>query len=983
MPVSSVSIEDFVPDWQFLLTQQVLFSEGWASVLQIHMAQVDNFLCLNTPLVQVFDFYQGAYVPLDAGVHTPPPVLFRVQGRYTAPGTYLTTQEVTARGENLEGKYFREYATNQYALDLLTGTGPEAVTLCMGDANTPKQYGNLSFSENAARQFIDALAGQWQTLMAEDDYHREGYVLVCAAWQFWDGQISSPGAPQLLHLGCHNVPDDMLAQGITFDPLSHIDVYYNRDKISFKRFEADNLSTTTDTACSFTAYVRRQWVQQLQFLRPASGLPSGPLVRKVVYFCSEPLSMYDFSRLSFPYLHTIYHYSVNSDGGLIVSQDGQRQWYRLPLCHTLSNQEGLPERIPTPDLLSGLRLYKAAEFDLNDAADTEPKTVNFSTLNTQDLLPATASGLTSFSCKGLLTYNRHLHLWNYQQQFAGLPVTDVSVPALSVGSTLAYTDAQPFSGVTQRNVVMAFTGGTSPYAKPCLQAPFIAPVFGWAIFRLNCNGVRLYHYRRLQLGINFVQPQKLPLLLFPPFLSFPDSRADQLTLLLPPSSTSGSDSWWQVQVAMHASQTADFSFCCNLSPVDSLTANVYSPYLFVPASGGTQPVDLALTSWLEGSPSVADGLTFSSLLVAGQPVPAVGTISTHGGVRVSALDNPCSWPASLAYRFDAPVSQLGVNHFEVSSSQTGQFPLLVFTNAGIWALGLGTQSLYGTQFPVSPLVSIGSQVLAIPQGLVFLSRQGVQLLGANRQISCLSRALSPGPDAQLLGADSVVIQLLRLTDARLSTGASYLLLPDGQPVSFSCLAGPDVAATALLGYDVAHNELWVTNSAVGAQVAFVCHLESGQWSLQSGAFYNFWGDTAVRVPPAGSSAALASLCSLSIEHWGTAASPLARPVCVLTSPFRLGSYAFKRLHQFYLRGLFATSSATLGQYVLLGSNNLQQWFIVSARQVASALPAQLSLPRPKWSYRYFALWVQADALSGFSLSQVQCGGNVVFDNRLR
>lgn len=151
---------------------------------------------------------------------------------------------------------------------------------------------------------------------------------------------------------------------------------------------------------------------------------------------------------------------------------------------------------------------------------------------------------------------------------------------------------------------------------------------------------------------------------------------------------------------------ADDNFTVSLTLIDN-------------AGNGIAPI--SLSSFAQGSGTIAVQNTQEQR-------PAV--------VKVSALDNPFSFPAAHTYcPSRSPVLALCSNTVALSQGQFGQHPLYVFTQEGIWALTVDTtgQGSYAACVPVSRDVCNGTTaVCPLDNGVAFLSSKGVMLLNGTR-----------------------------------------------------------------------------------------------------------------------------------------------------------------------------------------------------------------------------------------------------------
>lgn len=931
--------------WKTLL-QFEAHTDNTADLMKVCMVGIGNYLSVNTPALHTFLFNTDDYETVSMEDVAAPPVCYAVEGRYTDHGTPLTDLTVKVRGADKGGCYFREYVTDQYAEDLLTGTSQDCVGMQMGSASSPKRWGDLTYDASAVKELLTTLAGEYKQMQTASDEYREGYVLVCAAWQLADGSVVSPSEPVLLHLGCEQIAQDFERQlGRSFNPALDLDVYYNRDKIAIKYFAASDISSDSDVSATLSCYVRRQWVQRLLFSRPSvTGLPA--VCQKVVYYVSAPLSMYDVENADFDYLHTIYHYDVlTSTQGLTEGGASAKRYFRLNMKRSQTDQEGLPQTLPSRQWLADVLLYKAVEFDLTDSQDAEPKAVNFDTLQAGDVLKVDSNGRTTYSCGGMMTHCRRLHIFDYTLHYSGTMLTQSALSPMALGWKYQYTDTWLNENVCQRSVVATASG--SCYWRHGLQSVTSQPLY--AVFRLNLGAVYAYHYCLLTAAVTYVKADGSSFCLLPPVLSFPDSRADSCTLCW----QQADGTWGQVSVPMYASSAYNFSFALNLQSADNVLS--FAAPCVVPSVSAVEAGVPALWKTLSGQ-------TLDRLVTDVSGSYAEAAEQVHGGMKVSLVDNPQVFPPALSFVFDDRISALSVSSSEISLAQAGQYPLMVFTDGGIWAMQAGTEVFYAAQTFVSSEVNICPNTLLTPFGIVFVSKAGVMMLNG-RQVSCLSLHVQGAIVEGLNRCAALVDAACGHPDTLTRVGYYRQGVDDSLLDGMSAIAG----AGAVLGYDATHRELIVSNHTVGCPCSYVYSFAEKMWYGVSFSVYSVMqSGIALLRPDSVSQSNVCTLCDLSSELFADD----ARPVLWLTRPLALGELEYKTVGRAVLRGEFSCSSTLLSGFYLLASNDLQNWQMVSGVQW-NDFSTQARIPRSHWSWRYYSLLFCGDVQAHFALTHAE------------
>ncbi len=136
----------------------------------------------------------------------------------------------------------------------------------------------------------------------------------------------------------------------------------------------------------------------------------------------------------------------------------------------------------------------------------------------------------------------------------------------------------------------------------------------------------------------------------------------------------------------------------------------------------------------------------------------------------------------------------------LSQGQFGQYPLLVFTDEGIWAMSLDNTGLYKSIHPMSREVALKSNpcITQTDNAVFFVSEKGLMVVAGN-QVQCVSPQLSGKatvPTSSLVGA-----------------------------INYH-----DFFAGCKIAYDYRDSLLWMINKSVVSQKALVYAIKSGTFS---------------------------------------------------------------------------------------------------------------------------------------------------------
>ena len=298
----------------------------------------------------------------------------------------------------------------------------------------------------------------------------------------------------------------------------------------------------------------------------------------------------------------------------------------------------------------------------------------------------------------------------------------------------------------------------------------------------------------------------------------------------------------------------------------------------------------------------------------------------RGILKVSAVDNPFYFPTAQTYKFEGEIVGLASNAEAISTGQFGQYPLFVFTQEGIWAMGVDTSGMgaYTAQSPFSREVCSGA-ICPVSGGIVFTTRRGVMAISGG-QVTELSSQLD-GPKAEMLTASSNILGQIA------EKGGSTL--PDVVPVR-------EYIEGAKLAYNYLHNEVILSN--VKYPYSYVYALTDGFWSIIDTTF-----DVTTNSYPELVVYNSDKTAKLTFDDGGNGTPG----VLAVTRPFTLGSLEYKRLRQAALR---CTYEPRLNFY-LLGSNDGANYACITGKETERDTTRRdlvTAMSRSR-QYKYFAI----------------------------
>jgi len=207
---------------------------------------------------------------------------------------------------------------------------------------------------------------------------------------------------------------------------------------------------------------------------------------------------------------------------------------------------------------------------------------------------------------------------------------------------------------------------------------------------------------------------------------------------------------------------------------------------------------------------------------------------------VSSLNNPYYFPPEYSYLMPGEIINLAISADQISQSQIGQYPLYVFTTEGIYALQSGSGNvLYSNVIPISMEVAVKeSNVFQTRNGIIFVTDAGLKLISGQSVVN-LSEPLNGLPDTSIRKSK----QYMRaVTHAR-----TFDISAEVSQVDFR-----KYIRKAVIGYDITHDELIVSNSEY--KYSYVYSFENKMWHKITQVFYsfqlNFGVDKHVKIIPA-------------------------------------------------------------------------------------------------------------------------------------
>lgn len=1012
---------DRIANYDVLWSKECHSTENGAETFEIDIESVGNFLSINTPLLITFLFKDGKYTRIDSSSIKPVDVVPYCHSKMSSQGKIIShhldatlTNVIERSDEEHNGNevYMFEYAggkgnTNFYTKPLYdyetllaqTDTNSISSDQDIEKQNMPMLVCNITYDPMEKENFIEEMGGEYEGMLHEDREHTEGYVLVRTAYEMFDGTYVYPSAPVILHLG---------TMGGLKNDFYNVDYSYFRDKIVIKKFHLGSIDGNkegTQHDCHIQAYVRQQNMQSLCFERPNVGDIDTNIYRRVVYFVSKPLSMYDFTKVDFDHLHVIQRFDVSSTW-IDINRRGDT-YLRHSLTHNTGLEdmkEGFPETVPSTSEMLNQTLYKAVSFDLFDDRDKGVacvecpsgygKRVDFNSLINGEVLNAQSS-FSEYDANVLYTYDRRLHIGGAREYISDNIITDSQKIDFNFNNEIG------LSGVTyiQSNHEFRFAiegigprYSYYPYFINQDNAEKTKLTFGnevAIVFEVQDGVDTIYFTSYHNEPLNF------------PFVIFPDARCKTAYLYSKQLTTK------KYELKMTASGTSDFAFWSGLSEWDYTQSAIIAPREMECNNNVWENVIACSGKWTSSFPEKGEAETKRASIYMGNRL------------IVSNLNNPVAFPPELNFQFDDDIVTIGNSYKEISMAQDGQYPTYVFTKRGIWAMSVGVSSFYATQVSIHPDVAICRNCKGIGEGIVYVANDGIKII-SGRKVVNLSDAMDGCMPKQIATNTSLI--------SALGGGANYAKLNNirrlyndnkiGYPINPCDYIKSD---RIVFGFDETNNEL-IVNKCYGDTIgrSYVYSLNFKNWYSISEEFYSFNRNFGVRKgyyidkiegksffqDYIYNSIVDLNLETPMIDFGARKGEYMPTQVLMITKPLSLSSLGFKSVYHTAFRGqFFINGQSILGThgnadekisnphfgFYILASNDGGNYKMVGGKIFHNSV-SQVVLERIKQSYRYIVLVMagyadvylrNSDEYGQFSLTHIEMQESYKYNQRLR
>lgn len=329
-------------------------------------------------------------------------------------------------------------------------------------------------------------------------------------------------------------------------------------------------------------------------------------------------------------------------------------------------------------------------------------------------------------------------------------------------------------------------------------------------------------------------------------------------------------------------------------------------------------------------------------------------------VQVSELRNPFVYPARLSYQVGTgSIIAFGANTEPLSSGQFGQYPLIVFTSKGVWAMEQGQGDvIFAAISPVSGDVALNrDHIISVGNGVIFTTSRGVFAL-SGKQLAQISAPLEG-----LINTGIIANEQLKyfVDNANLVQMLAQL----------SVIPALDYISGARMGFDKINSELLISNQEY--DYTYIYNFESNSWH-KSGETYNLL----VQDYPY-----LLAIDQNGVYNLGLHSDANHIPVLILTQPQSLtANEVFKKIERLALRCTIHAESARYFTLAVFASDDLRQWQLITGGQRAGEIQ-NILLSRSHGSAQYYIFLMCGSVSMDSNISNIDVSLSPRMNRKLR
>lgn len=324
-------------------------------------------------------------------------------------------------------------------------------------------------------------------------------------------------------------------------------------------------------------------------------------------------------------------------------------------------------------------------------------------------------------------------------------------------------------------------------------------------------------------------------------------------------------------------------------------------------------------------------------------------------INVSAPYNPFVFPVEYSYSFGGEIIDMATSYMPISSTQVGQYPLIVFTSNGIFSMEQGDgKVLYSNIVPLQPLVLEGKSA-STPYGTFFVSSKSLYLL-SGREVANLSYILN--------GERELNIRELE----------SYKILCCGKKGAFhdfsQLLSSTDFeefVSGAILTYDQLHNELFISSSNPEIHYSYVFGLDTKSYHKTAKRYLESKSGSRYVIEVSGEAK---NVVDLHVEDKAD------QPILLQSRPMPFEA-AFTHIQRMILYADAALKGENNLCLSVFASDNLYDWKCIISSQKQDTVLRQIRTNKSGKSYRDYIILISGEVDTDTDLSELIADYTVV------
>lgn len=289
-------------------------------------------------------------------------------------------------------------------------------------------------------------------------------------------------------------------------------------------------------------------------------------------------------------------------------------------------------------------------------------------------------------------------------------------------------------------------------------------------------------------------------------------------------------------------------------------------------------------------------------------------------LQLSETDNPFIYPAKNSYSFGENTTKIlsvQATVGQMTETKFGLYPLYVFTDIGIFAMGVGSGDIaYANITPINNQVIINKQTLNIGSSIMYLADNGLNII-SGRDSQLISELVKGNPDSS-----SIISSIM----SDLSTNFGFT------DNDFSTQNFLEEIQTAKFAYDNVHNE-----------VLFVCPNYTYVFNLKNNYFHKIT-DVFNDVYINGNETILSreNLNLLNFYSPSNESTNINNRSIIITKPFNLGTRQYKKVIKFILSMTINTVSG------INAKPNVELWLFGTNDMINYIPYKNISITSPKY-----------------------------------